>query len=91
MSEMRNMTTLKASVTRIPPDVFSRVAYQGERIRIERRGGRAVYLIGEEDMALLEHGEDAYWAEEGRKALEEFERSGKPAIPWEKVKEQAGL
>jgi PHD/YefM family antitoxin component YafN of YafNO toxin-antitoxin module len=85
------MTTLKASKTRIPPDAFNRVAYQRERVRIERRGGKPVFLVSEEDLRLLEELEDAYWAEEGRKALKAFERSGRKAVPWEKVKERLGL
>ena len=85
------MTTLKASETRIPPDAFNRVAYQRERIRIERRGGRPVFLVSEEDLELLEKLEDRYWAEEGRAALEEFERSGQKPIAWEKVKVRLGL
>jgi PHD/YefM family antitoxin component YafN of YafNO toxin-antitoxin module len=85
------MTTLRASATRIPPDAFNRVAYQRERIRIERRGGRPVYLVSEEDLELLEELEDRYWAEEGRKALGEFERSGEKAVPLEKVKAELGL
>jgi len=85
------MTTLKASETRIPPDAFNRVAYQRERIRIDRRGGRPVFLVSQEDLELLEKLEDRYWAEEGRAALEEFERSGQKPIPWEKVRERLGL
>ena len=85
------MTTLKASETRIPPDAFNRVAYQRERVRIERRGGRPVYLVSEDDLELLEKLEDRYWAEEGRAALEEFERSGLKPVPWEKLKEKLGL
>ena len=85
------MTSLKASETRIPPDAFNRVAYQRERIRIERRGGKPVFLVSEEDLDLLEKLEDRYWAEEGRRALEEFERSGRKAIPWEKIKERLRL
>ena len=85
------MTTLKASQTRIPPDAFNRVAYQRQRVRIERRGGRPVFLVSEEDLQLLEELEDRYWAEEGRKALEEFKKSGQKPIPWEKVKARLGL
>jgi PHD/YefM family antitoxin component YafN of YafNO toxin-antitoxin module len=85
------MSTLKASATRIPPDAFNRVAYQRERVRIERRGSKPVYLVSEEDLELLEKLEDRYWAEEGRKALEEFRKSGQKAIPWEKVKAELGL
>jgi PHD/YefM family antitoxin component YafN of YafNO toxin-antitoxin module len=85
------MTTLQASQTRIPPDAFNRVAYQRERVRIERRGGKPVFLVCEEDLELLETLEDRYWAEEGRKALAEFKRSGEKPIPWEKVKAKLGL
>ena len=85
------MTTLKASETRIPPDAFSRVAYQGEKIRIDRRGGKAVYLVSQEDMALLEELEDRYWAEVGRKALAEFKESGQKAVPLEQVKKDLGV
>ena len=85
------MTKLKASQTRIPPDTFNRVAYQRQRVRIDRRGGRPVFLVSEEDMELLEKLEDRYWAEEGQKALKEFERSGKKAVPWEKIKGRLGL
>jgi len=85
------MTSLKASRTRIPPDAFNRVAYQRERIRIERRGGKPVYLISEEDLQLLETLEDRYWAEEGLKALAEFRRSGKKAIPWGQTRAKLGL
>jgi len=85
------MTTLTASKTRIPPDAFNRVAYQRERVRIVRRGGKPVYLVSEEDMELLEKLEDRYWAEEGRKALEEFKKSGKKAVPLDRLKAELGL
>ncbi len=85
------MTTLKASETRIPPDAFNRVAYQRERVRIERRGGKPVFLVSQEDLELLEKLEDRYWAEEGQAALDEFERSGQKAVPWTKLKERLGL
>ncbi len=85
------MTTLKASQTRIPPDAFNRVAYQRERVRIERRGGRPVFLVSEEDLELLEKLEDRYWAQEGRAALEEFKQSGREPIPWETLKKRLGL
>lgn len=85
------MTRLKASQTRIPPDTFNRVAYQRQRVRIDRRGGRPVFLVSEEDLELLEKLEEKYWAGEGRKELEQFKKSGKKPIPWEKVRERLGL
>jgi hypothetical protein len=80
------MTTLKASRTRIPPDTFNEVAYKGERVRIERRGTKPVYLISADDLALLEKLEDRYWAEEGERALKAFEQAGEPPVSWEEVK-----
>ncbi len=85
------MTSLKASETRIPPEAFNRVAYQRERVRIERRGARPVYLISQEDLALLEALEDKQLAREAAKALQTFEKSGQRAIPWKKTKARAGL
>jgi len=85
------MTTLKASETRIPPDAFNRVAYQHERVRIDRRGGKPVFLVSQEDLELLEQLEDLYWSEQGRKALDEFKRSGSKPIPWKGIKERLGL
>ena len=84
------MTPLKASQTRIPPDTFSRVAYQHERVRIERRGGKPVFLISQDDLDLLEKLEDRYWAEEGQRVLDEFKRSGQKAVPLAKLKRELG-
>jgi len=55
------------------------------------RGGKPVFLVSQEDLELLEILDDRYWAEEGRKALEEFNRSGRKAVPWDKIKERLGL
>ena len=79
------MTTLKASQTRIPPDAFSRVAYRGERIRIERRGGKAVYLVCQEDLELLEQLEDRMDLEVIRERLNE------PTIPLDELRKELGL
>lgn len=85
------MTTLSASQTRIPAEMFSRVAYQRERICIKRRGSRPVYLVSEDDLEMLQRLEDRYWAEEGEKALAEFKRSGEKAVDWETLKAKLGL
>jgi len=82
------MTTLKASETRIPPDAFNRVAYQGERVCVARRGGKPVYLVSEDDLELLEQLEDRYWAETGQKALDQFKKSGKKPVAWSKLRTQ---
>jgi hypothetical protein len=85
------MDKLRASQARIPPDTFSRVAYQRERVRIDRRGGKPVYLVSQEDLELLEMLEDRYWADEGRKALDEFTKSGRKGGPWQEIKARLGL
>ena len=85
------MKTLKASETRIPPDAFNRVAYQGERVRVDRRDGKSVYLVSEEDLALLSQLEDAYWSEEGEKALAEFRRGGEAAVSCSDLRKKLGL
>jgi PHD/YefM family antitoxin component YafN of YafNO toxin-antitoxin module len=85
------MKTLKASETRIPPDTFNRVAYQGERVRVDRRDGRSVYLISEEDHDLLAQLEDTYWSQEGERALVQFERSGEAPIPFSELRKKLGI
>ena len=81
------MTRLKASETRIPPDTFNRVAYKGERIRVERRGGASVVLISQEDADLLEELEDRYWAETADKALA-MTAEGERPVPLEELKKK---
>jgi len=85
------MKTLKASETRIPPDAFNRVAYQGERVRVDRRDGKSVYLVSKEDIDLLSRLEDAYWSEEGGRALAEFRRGGETAVPFSDLRKTLGL
>ncbi len=85
------MKTLKASETRIPPDAFNRVAYRGERVRVDRRGGKSVYLVSEEDLELLSRLEDAYWGEDGKRALDEFRRGGPAAVPFSDLRKKLGL
>ena len=50
-----------------------------------------MFLVSEEDVVLLERIKDLYWAREGQRALEEFNKSGRRAIPWKKVKQELGL
>jgi hypothetical protein len=82
---------LKASQTRIPPETFNRVAYQGERVRVDRRGGKPLYLVSQEDLDLLAKLEDVHWTEEGQRALEEFDRSGEPSIPFSELRKHLGI
>ena len=85
------MATLSASDARIPPDAFNRVAYQGERIRVVRRGGAVVAIISEEDLALLEELEDRYWTETADWVIADMEAKGQKPVPLEDVKAKLGL
>ena len=85
------MTALTASQARIPPDTFNRVAYQGERVRIDRRGAPSVAIIPIEDLELLEFLEDQIDIQDAHKALAEMKAKGEKPVPWDEVKSRLGL
>jgi len=68
-------------------DTINRVAYQGERVVLERRGKGVAAMVSMEDLALLEKLEDEADVKAARAALKE---EG-DAIPWEQVKAELGL
>ena len=72
-------------------DALNRVAYQGERIILERRGKGVAAIVPMDDLALLEALEDREDVKAARKALAEMKRTGQKPIPWEKVKKELGL
>jgi prevent-host-death family protein len=67
-------------------DTINRVAYQGERVVLERRGKGVAALVSMEDLAALERLEDEADAKAARAALRE-----PGEIPWEQVKAELGL
>jgi prevent-host-death family protein len=85
------LTVLTASQARIPPDTFNRVAYRGERVRIERRGAPSVAIIPIEDLELLEFLEDQIDIEAAQKALADLKTKGEKPVPWDEVKARLGL
>ncbi len=85
------MTTLNASDARIPPDAMNRVAYQGERVRVVRRGGPTVVLVSQDDLSLLEACEDLIDLQEARRVLAEMKAGNEKPIPLEDVKAKLGL
>jgi len=85
------MTTLAASKTRIPPDALNRVAYGGERIRVERRGAPAVAIISLQDLELLEYLEDRLDIEAAEKAIADMKAKGEQPVDWQDVKARLGL
>lgn len=72
-------------------DTLNRVAYQGERVVLERRGKGVAAIVPMEDLAALERMEDEKDAHEAKKALTDMKRKGLKPIPWEQVKAELGL
>jgi prevent-host-death family protein len=72
-------------------DTINRVAYQGERVVLERRGKGVAALVSMEDLAQLEQMEDEADAKAARKALAEMKRKKLKPIPWQQVKTELGL
>ena len=72
-------------------DTINRVAYQGERVTLERRGKGVAALVSMEDLALLERLEDAADAKAARKALAEIKRKKLKPIPWQQAKAELGI
>ena len=72
-------------------DALNRVAYQGERIVLERRGKGVAVLVSMEDLALLETLEDKEDAKAARKALSEVKRKGGKGVPLADVKSELGM
>lgn len=67
-------------------DALNRVAYQGERIVLERRGKGVAAIVSMEDLALLEALEDERDVKAARKALKE-----KGAVPLQEIKARLGM
>ena len=88
---MRNMNIGIAEIRNNMADALNRVAYQGERIILERRGKGVAAIVPMEDLALLEAMEDRQDTKAARKALAEMKRKGQKPIGWNKVKKELGL
>ncbi len=72
-------------------DCLNRVAYQGERIVLERRGSGVAALVSMEDLALLEAIEDGDDVKAAKRAIAEMKRKGQQPVPFKDVKQQLGL
>ncbi|MEX0702309.1 MAG: type II toxin-antitoxin system Phd/YefM family antitoxin [Planctomycetales bacterium] len=71
-------------------DTLNRVAYQGERVVLERRGKGVAAIVSMDDLAFLEAIEDREDVKAARKALAEMKRTGEKAIPFAEVKKRLG-
>ena len=72
-------------------DALNRVAYQGERIVLERRGKGVAVLVSMDDLALLEAVEDREDVKAARKVLADMKRKGEKGIPLADVKQRLGI
>ena len=72
-------------------ECLNRVAYQGYRIILERRGKGVAALVSMEDLTLLETIEDREAVKAARRATSEMKRRGKGTISWDKVKKKLRL
>ncbi len=82
------MTKLAATALRADfANTLNRVAFQGERVALERHGKTIAGLVSAEDLAFLEAVEDRADLRAVRRALKE---GGRP-IPLAKVKAELGL
>ena len=91
MNDMAQPSVACTEARRRFDDLLERAVKQKERVVLTRRGKAVAALVPIEDLNFLEALEDQLDMETIRRAKEEFERSGEPAIPWEQVKAELGL
>jgi prevent-host-death family protein len=72
-------------------DTINRVAYQGERVVLSRRGKGVAALVSMEDLALLEKMEEEADVKAARKALADMRRKKQKPIPWAQVRAKLAL
>jgi prevent-host-death family protein len=70
-------------------EVVNRVAYQKERVLLERRGKNVAAIVPMEDFSFLEELEDRIDLEDARAALREVKKKG--TVSWKKIKAELGL
>jgi len=68
-------------------EALNRVAYQGQRIVLHRRGKDVAALVPIEDLKLLQEIEDRI----DREAIREAEEEGGENVRWEDLKAEEGL
>jgi prevent-host-death family protein len=87
LAETHDMNIGVAEIRNQMADALNRVAYQGERIVLERHGKGVAAIVSMEDLALLEELEDRRDLEEARKSLGEKGKN----VPLAEVKRRLGL
>lgn len=72
-------------------EILKRAADDEDRVVVTRGGKPVAAVVPIADLEFLEAIEDHLDAEEYRRAKEEFEQSGEPAIPLEEVVRRLGI
>lgn len=85
------MQSLNADDLQIPSATFDAVVHRGQRIRIERNDGAAVYLVGPTDLRALEAWEDEFDADEARREIAQHEASGGRTIRLDDLSDRQGV
>ena len=80
------MRTSVVDLRKTMSDTINRVAFEKERVILERNGKDMLALVPMDDLALLEKLEDEADVKAARAALAEIHRTGEKPIPWEQVK-----
>ena len=62
-------------------DALNRVAYQGERVVLERRGKGVAAIVSMDDLELLEAIEDCADVQAAKRTLAEMKRKGQKPVP----------
>ncbi|HEY2252865.1 MAG TPA: type II toxin-antitoxin system Phd/YefM family antitoxin [Planctomycetaceae bacterium] len=66
-------------------DALNRVAYQGERVVLERRGKGVAAIVSIDDLELLEAIEDREDVRAAKRTLAEMKRKGEKPIPLSEI------
>jgi prevent-host-death family protein len=77
------------SVRKDLAETLNRVAYNGERVVVERRGKGVAAIVPVADLEFLEVLEDRLDLEAARVALKEAEKQG--TVSWAQLKKEMGL
>lgn len=70
-------------------EILNRVAYQGDRVVLHRRGKDVAAIVSLEDLELIEELEDRLDTEAVLQAWDE--QGDEPPAPWEEVKKRLSL
>lgn len=85
------MQSLNADNLQIPSRTFDAVVHLGDRVRIERSDGAAIYLVGQDDLRTLEALDDHFDAHEALRAIARHEASGGRTIGLEDLSDRLGV